>query len=428
MTVFTSERLGERYTSERLPNGLTLLLCPMPAFRNAYAGIAANFGSIDRSFSVDGGPMLTLPDGVAHFLEHKLFENADGDAFDKYAKTGANANAFTSFTNTNYLFTSTGHFAENLRILLGFVSAPWFTAESVAKEQGIIGQEIEMYADDPDWQGFSMLMSALYSVVPLGADIAGSRESIAKITPELLYDCYRAFYDPHKLTLVVSGRFDPDEVRSICGEFFAGREPADVRFPVLSEPREIVRSRVERRMPVALPQFSIGFKERPLGEREQAFRPILLELLLDMLTSDVSAFYRRLYDGGIINDAFSNDVMTFREHCTVMFSGESREPERVFDALCTEFERARREGLDRRAFERSRRAVYARQIRRLSTPESAASFILDSYFAKSNVYDIIEQTAAAKFQDVEALLSETLDGRYAAMGVILPQDEAEGEH
>ena len=428
MTVFESKRLGESYSAERLPNGLTLLLCPMPGFRTAYAGITAEVGSIDRCFSLDGGPLITLPDGVAHFLEHKLFENADGDAFDKYAKTGANANAFTSFTNTTYLFTCTDHFEENLRILLGFVSDPWFTDGSVAKEQGIIGQEIEMYADDPDWQGFSMLMSALYSAVPLGADIAGSRGSISRITPALLYDCYRAFYSPANLTLTVAGRFDPAAVREICGEFFRTSVSPRVCRPEPEEPREIVRSRITRRMSVSLPQFSIGFKERPLAEGERAFRPVLMEMLLDMLVSDVSSLYRRLYDGGLINDSFSSDVMTFRSHCAVTFSGESRDPEAVFSALCETFDRARREGLDRRAFERSRKAIYARLLKSLANPESAASTVFDFYFAKSNVYDIIEQTAAVQFRDLETLLSEILDGRYAAMSVTLPQDEPEGEN
>ena len=421
--TYRSKRLGEQYSVTRHKSGMTLLFYPMPSFRSAYVSVTARIGSVDCAYRTDGAAGFTrLPDGVAHFLEHKLFENEDGDAFAKYARTGASANAYTSFSQTSYLFSTTDHFREALDILLGFVTQPYFTADSVAKEQGIIGQEIGMYDDDPDWQSYNGVLGALYQRFPLNRDIAGSRASIAEITAPLLYDCYHAFYNPPNLTLTAAGRFDPAVILDACDRLVPETPPVAVQGPAYDEPAGVAERRVERRMAISLPVFTIGFKERALPPEQLTLRALYTEILLDMLVSDVSSFYRKLYDAQLINDSFSHEVMTCRGQWLSLFSGESRDPDAVFAALCETFDAARRQGLDRKAFARSRRAIYGRLMKSFDNVEAAASTILEYHFANVCVYDIIEKIATVSFEEIAALLDEVLRGENAALSVVLPNE------
>lgn len=207
--ILTNERLGEQYIRVVHPSGLTILLCPMPDFATTYALFGTNYGSVDNCFKTDPEAEFTkLPDGIAHFLEHKLFESEDGDAFSLFAETGASANAYTSFDKTCYLFSCTDAFIPSLKALLTFVQAPYFTQQTVEKEQGIIGQEIRMYEDSPGWQVTFQLLEALYHDNPVKVDIAGTVESIAQIDADLLYRCYHTFYNLSNMVLSIAGKFD----------------------------------------------------------------------------------------------------------------------------------------------------------------------------------------------------------------------------
>ena len=203
---------NERYV---LPSGLTVLVRPMPGYAAAHAIVAARFGSIDLHFRL-GEEELTLPAGVAHYLEHKMFESEEGDAFALYAKTGANANAYTSFDRTSYIFTATGKIDESLDVLLGMVGKPYFTEATIAKEQGIIGQEIRMYDDSADWRLLTGLCQCLYAHHPVRSDIAGTVESIAQITPEMLYACTDAFYQPANMVLAAAGNITMEQLEAAC--------------------------------------------------------------------------------------------------------------------------------------------------------------------------------------------------------------------
>ena len=235
-----------------LPSGLTVLVRPMPGYSGTHVIYATRFGSIDRDFCLNG-QTVHLPAGVAHFLEHKMFEDEDGDAFAKYAKTGANANAFTSFDRTCYLFTATQQLDESLDVLLGMVGHPYFTEQTIAKEQGIIGQEIKMYDDSPDWRLITGLFECLYHSHPIRSDIAGTVESIAKITPDYLYQCYRTFYNLHNMVLCVAGRFDVQKVLELCDRLLIPSKPQRIERIFQPEPPEIVRPRVEEKLSVAMP-------------------------------------------------------------------------------------------------------------------------------------------------------------------------------
>ncbi|MEG1651339.1 MAG: pitrilysin family protein, partial [Oscillospiraceae bacterium] len=219
--VIKNARLDEQYHKITLDNGLTVLVYPMPQKEGVYALLGAKIGSTTRDFIL-GDKRVKVPSGIAHFLEHKLFENENEDAFELFAKTGANANAYTSYDKTCYLFSASINIEQSLRTLIRFVTAPHFTAETVDKEQGIIGQEIKMYDDNPDWALATMSLQSLYKKHPVRDDIAGSAESISEITPELLYTCYNAYYRPANMALSIAGNITAEQVLQICEEEYAG--------------------------------------------------------------------------------------------------------------------------------------------------------------------------------------------------------------
>ena len=271
-STITSPALGEKFLRVEHPSGLTILMCPMEGYSTAYAMFAAKVGSIDTTFKTEKeDDFVEVPAGIAHFLEHKMFECEDGDAFAKYAKTGANANAFTSFDRTAYLFSCTGNFRESLEILLDFVSRPYFTPETVQKEQGIIGQEIRMYDDDPGWRSLFNLLESLYHNNPVRLDIAGTTESIAQISSELLYRCYRTFYSLGNMVLTVAGSFDPAEVLAVADSILKKGEEVTIQWRKAQEPREVAASYVEQSLPVSTPLFQIGFKG-PAGSSKENLR------------------------------------------------------------------------------------------------------------------------------------------------------------
>ena len=262
-----------------LPSGLTVLVRPMPGYGSVHAEYATRFGSIDRDFVLDGKP-VHLPAGVAHFLEHKMFESEDGDAFSKYAKTGANANAFTSFDQTCYVFTATRQVDESLDILLSMVGRPYFTEATIQKEQGIIGQEIRMYDDNPDWRMLFALCGCLYENHPIRSDIAGTVESIAEITPEMLYACTEAFYDPANMVLAVAGGVTTRQVLDACARAGLDKPRTPHKVQRIQEPEGPLpaKTRNQFRMSVSKPCIGVGYKEAPLGENR-----VRGEILCDLL-------------------------------------------------------------------------------------------------------------------------------------------------
>lgn len=259
-TKIENKRINEEYYRMEHSSGLTLLVYPKKGFNSAYASIGTKFGSIYSKF-IYNGREITVPDGTAHYLEHKLFESEDGDAFSKYAKTGASANAFTSFDKTCYLFSCTDKFKESLEILIDLVQSPYFTKETVAKEQGIISQEIKMYDDSPDWRVMMNLFQGLYHNHPINIDIAGSVESIAEITPEILYECYNSYYNLHNMVMTVVGGVDPAEVLKIVDEKIKPSEKVDTKVIFPEEPYKVAKNYTEQVLPVTVPMFELGFKE-----------------------------------------------------------------------------------------------------------------------------------------------------------------------
>lgn len=422
-TVISSDRLNERYVKIKHKSGLTMLLCPKPQFSSAYALFGAEIGSIDTTFKTgQDKDFVTVPAGIAHYLEHKLFESEDGDAFERYAKTGASANAFTSFDKTAYLFSCADNFKESIEILLDFVTHPYFTEETVRKEQGIIGQEIKMYDDNPDWRVLFNLLGALYVNNPVRVDIAGTVESIAEIDADLLYRCYSTFYNLNNMVLVVAGNFEIDTVLEVADRILKSAQDVSIEAKVPDEPRTVNQPRVEMKLPVAMPMFNIGFKEITGSKRENAMNQVLDEILIEILAGEASPLYRRMYDSALINSTFGSEVFAGRDYIATLFSGESRDPDKVYDEICTEIERVQREGIDPAAFDRCRKAIYGRYIRMLNNVEGVASALMQSHFCEFNVYELIDLIADCTLNQLTKRLNDNFSREHSAISIIHPAE------
>ena len=419
-----SRRLGEGYTRVEHPSGLTLMLCPMKGYSTAYALFATRCGSIDDSFSIGDGEMVQVPNGIAHFLEHKLFESEEGDAFEQYAKTGASANAYTSFDRTAYLFGCTDRFRESLEILLNLVTTPYFTEQTVKKEQGIIGQEIRMYDDDPDWRVYFNLLGALYQEHPIRIDIAGTVESIAGISADLLYRCYNAFYNLNNMVLSIAGNFEIKDVVEACDKILKPAAPVRVSTREVQEPDEIRIRRVEQTLEVAAPLFQIGFKGRAKSYRENILAQVTGELVCDLIAGESTALYRELYDGGLINAVFDTEVMAGPNYLVNIFSGESRDPDAVFARLTDGVRALQERGILEEDFERARRAAYGRYVGIYGNVESMAGMMVLAKLADFGAYEPLDLLGELTLNDAQAFLRENFDTERCALSVVRGPQEA----
>lgn len=420
------ETLSGSMVKLRHSSGLNMLLYPMEGFSTAYAAFTTDLGSVDTGFKTQyDGDMVEVPEGVAHFLEHKMFENEDGDAFEKYAKTGASANAFTSFDKTSYLFACTDRFEESLSILLDFVRRPYFTKESVQKEQGIIGQEIRMYDDSGDWRVMFNLLEAMYQVHPVRIDIAGTVESISRIDADLLYRCHRTFYNLNNMVLCVAGNFKPEQVTRAADKVLRPDErPVEIERRKYDEPRGVGKPLAEQKLSVAAPLFEFGFKGLSGTRLENLENQILDEIMADVLCGESSPLYRRLYDAGVINSTFESEIMSGRGYHCALFSGESRDPKRVAEEIAAEARRVRREGVDAELFELCRRATYGRYIGMYGRPEPVAGLMSAVYFAGGD--DIcmpLETVASATVKQMEQRMEASFDADHSALSIVWPVEE-----
>lgn len=420
MTCSEYSRIGERLYSETLPNGLRLRVIPKPGFGTCYAVFATNYGGAHRRFTVDGRTVDT-PAGVAHYLEHKMFDLPNGDnALNILSANGADPNAFTSSGITCYYFQCTEGFEENLRMLLHFVSTPYFTAETVQKEQGIIAQEIRMGEDSPGSALYYNLLRQLYARHPIRDRVAGTVESIAEITHETLYDCHKVFYAPSNMCLCVEGDVDPQRILEIAREELSeGLSP--VPAADFGETEDLLPIEPYRRetMSVSAPQFLIGAKLRPAPAGEDALRQRLTaSLALRLLVGSSSAFYARLYADGTLNRDFDYEADFTAGTGTVLIGGESEDPERVLAELKVEVARVAKEGLDPVRFERAKRASLGARLRGLEDFEnvcvSMAVGVFDGYCA----FDAIRMLDSVTKAECERFLTENLAEDRLALSVI----------
>lgn len=417
-------KIGEQVIHAELENGLHIYVTPKPDFQKSYAFFATNYGGMDMKFKLDG-QWHDTPAGVAHFLEHKMFDTEDGNALQDLAQNGASPNAFTSSAITGYYFESTEKFYENLKILLSFVSIPYFTKESVDKEQGIIGQEIRMVEDDPENQIFYAMLEGLYASHPIRVPIAGTVESISHITADTLYACHKAFYDPANMVLCVAGDVDAERVCALAREILPREGSGGIQRDYgEAEDGRAARSRTELRMEVSTPLFQIGWKAdaAPAGE-ERLRRQLVSELACEALFGTSSPLYARLYAEGLVNNGFAYGYEAYPACAYLCAGGESKDPDGVNAAIAQEAARIGREGVDEGLFTRLKKAAYGARVRSLNSFESICINLAQSHFAGVEYFRFPEVFDSIEKKDVEDCIAACVTAERTALAVVAPKEE-----
>lgn len=420
--IIKNPTLNEEYYHYKHKSGLNILLYPMDKFSSAYALFGTSYGSIDTTFKTnEADEFTTVPEGIAHFLEHKLFESEDGDAFSLFAKTGASANAYTSFDRTCYLFSTTDNFMESLEALMTFVQKPYFTKETVDKEQGIIGQEIQMYQDDPGWRVFFNLLTALYHNNPVKIDIAGTIESIAQIDKDLLYKCYNTFYNLNNMVVCIAGKFDHESAIDLIEKSLVENEKVEIISKVPDEPAEVLQKEVEMNLSVAMPLFQIGYKEAPVTDKSKLLKTqIESELLMSILVGKSSDLYRELYEEALITEDFDGEVFTGRGYFVNIFAGESKQPREVAKRIDKVVQDAKVNGIDEESFTRAKKLMYGSVISMFNSVTGVAHELLSSHFRGDDAYDAIDTIKNVTLEDVNNRLNNTFDNDKMSISIVNP--------
>lgn len=424
METIRYDALQETLYRETMENGLQVYVLPKPGFQKTYATFSTKYGSIDNHFRVEGQEDIAVPDGIAHFLEHKMFEEPEGDIFATFASQGASANAFTSFDQTVYLFSATENIPANLETLVNFVQHPYFTDQNVEKEKGIIGQEIGMYRDNPDWRVYFGLIEAMYKVHPVHIDIAGTVESIGTITKETLYTCYNAFYHPSNMLLFVVGGVDPEEVFKLVRDNQEKKEykpqgTIDRLFE--AEPQGVSEKRRESRLPVSQPKCLFGFKETRLGltGEELLRRDLATKLALDLLFGASTKLYQKLYDMDLISDSFGHEYNSNPNYAFSAIGGDTKDPDRMLAVIKEETEALLASGFHQEDFERARKKKIGGYLRMLNSPENIAHEFTRYNFRGGDLFAVLPLYESLTLEDINARLREHIDWEQLAISIVV---------
>ncbi len=418
--------LNEQFFTWKHQSGLTVYVIPKK-HSSAHAILATRFGSLDTGFKTERNGVFTeLPVGTAHFLEHKMFEGKDGtDAFTRYAQTGAYGNAYTSYDRTCYLFTCTERFDENLEILLDFVSHPFFSEQTIQKEQGIIGEEIAMYDDDPSWRLYQNLMCALYHSHPIRNSITGSKKSIALLTPELLYRCTDAFYNLHNMALFVCGNITPEQVDAVCDRVLSTRtEEQTVERETVAEPETVCKALVEDTFAVSQPIAEIGFKDTPAASVDERLRVAAANAVTcTLLFSRSGELYNRLYESGLINDKFGGGYLQEGDAAFTDVTAYCNDPHALEKALCAELDKRHEIYFTEQEFQTAKRVVFANSLFRLDSVEGTAEAFLQAWIRGYACFDYTDVLASLTLGEAKDIFRRTIRTDRRAMSVLYPRKE-----
>lgn len=417
--------LKEEMHHQVLDNGLNVFMVERPNFQKNFVFFATKYGGMDTRFSLDGKEWIDSPAGVAHYLEHKMFDTEDGNALQDLASNGASPNAFTANDMTGYYFECTEKFLDNLKILLSFVSVPWFTEESVEKEQGIIGQEIGMVEDDPNWSVYINLMKGLFHYHPARFSVAGTVESISHITAETLYSCHKAFYNPANMVLVAAGNFDPEELIKVASQVLPGDTGVDpVRDYGKEEPRESCEEEIEVEMEVSAPLFQLGFKGPARAEGIDGLRQEQLgNMASEMLVGTSSPLYAELYERGLLNQNFGAGYESFVGGTLMAMGGESKDPRAVRDAIIKEANRLVEEGLDEALWNRIKKAMYGSEVRSLNSFETICINQAEGFFNGFEFMKFPETYESIQKEEAQEFLKEYIRQDQSCLSVVSPKGE-----
>ncbi|KAF0825783.1 pitrilysin family protein [Cytobacillus firmus] len=408
MDKITFDQLQEELYYEKLENGLDVYILPKKGFNKTYATFTTKYGSIDNHFLPPGKEeFVKVPDGIAHFLEHKLFEKEDGDVFQQFSKQGASANAFTSFTRTAYLFSSTSNVEMNLETLIDFVQDPYFTEKTVEKEKGIIGQEITMYDDNPDWRLYFGLIENMFKNHPVKIDIAGTIESISHITKDMLYECYETFYHPSNMLLFIVGPVDPDQIMSQVKDNQSKKdykEMPEIKRQFEEEPPEAAEKKKVLEMNVQTSKCLVGIKSSTPNQsgKEMLINEMSLNVLLDILFGKSSEHYSTLYNEGLIDDTFSYDYTQEQGFGFAMVGGDTNDPDRLAETLQKMLLDSREKGaISQETLDRTKKKKIGAFLRAVNSPEYIANQFTRYAFNEMDLFDVVPTLESITLEDVE---------------------------
>ncbi|WP_050614842.1 EF-P 5-aminopentanol modification-associated protein YfmH [Bacillus testis] len=430
MEQLVYNQIDEVLYYEKQKNGLDVYILPKKGFNKTYATFTTKYGSVDNTFRPLGQQEVkTVPDGIAHFLEHKLFEKEDGDVFQQFSKQGASANAFTSFTRTAYLFSSTSQVEKNLETLIDFVQEPYFTKETVEKEKGIIGQEINMYNDNPDWRLYFGAIENMYKNHPVKIDIAGTIESISHITKDLLYECYHTFYHPSNMLLFIVGPVDPEKIMEMVRGNQAKKEfaePEEILREKVTEQDEVASKKQVLKMNVQTPKCLVGIKGTVHQEhgKELLKKELTVNVLLDMLFGKSSDMYDDLYSEGLIDGSFSYEYTQETDFGFALIGGDTQDPdtlaEKVMAYLLSHKDGSR---LDEDTLNRTKKKKIGSFLRSLNSPENIANSFTGYAFHGSSLFDIVPLLESITMEDLKQVAKTLINEKRLTVCQVMPNNK-----
>lgn len=428
MEKINFDQLQEELYHEKLPNGLNVYILPKKGFNKTFATFTTKYGSIDNNFVPLGKEeYVKVPDGIAHFLEHKLFEKEDGDVFQQFSRQGASANAFTSFTRTAYLFSSTSDVEKNLETLVDFVQDPYFSEKTVEKEKGIIGQEITMYDDNPDWRLYFGLIQNLYQNHPVKIDIAGTIESISHITKDLLYECYNTFYHPSNMLLFIVGPVDPNKFMDQVRENQAKKEykeMPEIQRKFEDEPVQTAEPKQVLEMNVQTSKCLIGMKALHVDQMgpELLKNELTMNVLLDLLFGKSSENYNQLYNQGLIDETFSYDYTQEQGFGFAMVGGDTENPDKLADELKNMLFQAKNgTTYTEEQLERAKKKKIGAFLRAVNSPEYIANQFTRYAFNDMNLFDVVPTLEKITMDDIKTMASEVISEERFSVCQVIPK-------
>ena len=426
MQIIENSKVKEKLYIEKLENGLTVMVVPKKGIQKKYMIWGTNYGSNDSEFIVPGEKEITkVPNGVAHFLEHKMFEQENGtNSLDTLTALGVEANAYTTNDHTAYLFECTDNFYPAMDELMDYVQHPYFTDENVEKEKGIIGQEIMMYDDYPEWKVYLNTMQAMYHNNPIKIDITGTIETIGKIDKDILYKCYNTFYNPSNMAIVICGDFNPDEIIEEVKKRLIKKEAnGQIKRIYPEEPEEIVKDRIEQKLEVSQPLYTIGIKDKPLdcdnfAKNEIVKKHIAIEILLNMIMGRSSKLYKELYDEGIIYAGASMDYEFSKTYAHVLITGQSNKPEEVYKRIREEIKSLKQNGIDEKLFNRSKKMLYGMYVKEYDDTADIARMFLADYFKGINSFEYLEEIEGINVDYLKQVLNDVFKEEKMVLSIV----------
>ncbi len=423
MEIIENLQIKEKMYKEQLENGLKIIIIPKQNTNKKFIIWGTNFGSIDNDFiEPKNNEEILLPDGVAHFLEHKLFEQENGvNSLDALSSLGADPNAYTTNDHTAYYFETTTNFYKALDEFMNYVQNPYFTNENVEKEKGIIGQEIQMYDDHSGWKVYLNAMNCMYKNNPIKNDIAGSIESISKIDKEILYKGYNTFYNLSNMTMVICGEFEPKEIlEEIKRRITKNEKQGEIRRIYKEEPEQINKKEEVSQMEVSLPLFIIGIKDNP-NNTNVVKRHIAIEILLNMILGKSSDLYKKLYNEGLMMEEPDLDYEFSKEYAHILISGASKEPKKILEEFIKTVSNMKQKGLMQEDFERIKKMIYGQYAKEYNSIGNIARMFLADSFKGINSFDYLEEYNCVSKEYAEEILKEVFLDEKTIISIVNPK-------